>query len=133
VHHKADTVGVYNGFGAFKVKYFACNMAKHAFNISDLIIFFFAGIFSIMPITSSAKKALRASKRKRVFNLRRKNEMQNVIKEYKKLIFAKKINEAQKLIPKLQKAIDKAAKRGLIKKNTAARKKSRLIQITLKM
>jgi small subunit ribosomal protein S20 len=86
-----------------------------------------------MPITSSAKKALRSSKRKKVFNSRRKNEMQNVIKEYKKLVSAKKTDEAQKLIPKLQKVIDKAQKRGIIKKNTAARKKSRLIKITLNL
>lgn len=79
-----------------------------------------------MPITKSAKKALRSSKRKRIFNLRRKSEMQNVIKEYKKLVSSKKAEEAKKLIPKLQKAIDKAAKKGVIKKNTAARKKSRL-------
>ena len=58
--------------------------------------------------------------------------MQNVIKQYKKLILAKKTNEAQKLIPKLKKAIDKAEKRGLIKKNTANRKKSRLIKITFR-
>ena len=82
-----------------------------------------------MPITSSAKKALRSSKRKRIFNLRRKGEMQSVIKQYKKLVSAKKTDEAKKLIPKLQKAIDKAAKRGIIKKNTASRKKSRLIKI----
>ncbi len=65
--------------------------------------------------------------------MRRKNEMQNVIKEYKKLIVGKKSKEAEKLIPKLQKAIDKAAKRGIIKKNTAARRKSRLMKITLKL
>ena len=81
-----------------------------------------------MPITSSAKKALRGSKKKRVFNLRRKDEMQNVIKEYKKLVLAKKTDEAKKLIPKLQKAIDKAEMRGIIKKNTASRKKSRLMK-----
>ena len=87
-----------------------------------------------MPITTSAKKALRGSKKKRVFNLRRKNDMQSVIKEYKKLIAAKKTDEAKKIIPKLQKAIDKAEKRGLIKKNTASRKKSRLMKvITIKI
>jgi small subunit ribosomal protein S20 len=86
-----------------------------------------------MPITSSAKKALRASKKKQVFNLKRKNEMQSVIKEYKKLVSAKKTEEARKLIPRLQKAVDKAAKRGLIKKNTASRKKSRLMKITLNL
>lgn len=87
-----------------------------------------------MPITSSAKKALRSSKKKKVFNLRRKNEMQKVIKQYRKLISAKKNEEAKKLIPSLQKAIDKATKRGVIKKNTAARKKSRLLKvITIKI
>ncbi|MEK9185192.1 MAG: 30S ribosomal protein S20 [Patescibacteria group bacterium] len=81
-----------------------------------------------MPITSSAKKALRASKRKHVFNLKRKNAMQSVIKEYKKLIISKNPDAAKVLLPRLQKAIDKAAKRGVIKKNTAARKKSRLMK-----
>jgi small subunit ribosomal protein S20 len=86
-----------------------------------------------MPITSSAKKALRSSKKKKVFNLRRKDEMQTVIKQYKKLVAAKKTADAQKLVPRLQQVIDKAEKRGLIKKNTASRKKARLIKITLKM
>lgn len=54
--------------------------------------------------------------------------MASVVKEYKKLISAKKIAEATKLVPKLQKVIDKSVKRGLIKKNTAARKKSRLMK-----
>ncbi|MEK7635111.1 MAG: 30S ribosomal protein S20 [Patescibacteria group bacterium] len=86
-----------------------------------------------MPITSSAKKALRSSKRKKVFNSRRKNEMNSVVKEYKKLVLAKKSDEARKLIPKLQQAIDKAKKRGIIKGNTASRKKARLIKITVKI
>lgn len=86
-----------------------------------------------MPITSSAKKALRSSKRKRIFNLRRKNDMQSVVKEYKKLIAAKKTKEAEKLMPRLQQAIDKAAKKGIIKKNTASRKKARLTQIYVKL
>ncbi len=54
--------------------------------------------------------------------------MNNVIKEYKKLIVSKDGKAAEKLLPKLQKAIDKAEKRGVIKKNTAARKKSRLMK-----
>jgi small subunit ribosomal protein S20 len=86
-----------------------------------------------MPITSSAKKALRSSKKKKVFNLHRKDEMQTVIKQYKKLVAAKKTADAQKLVPRLQQVIDKAEKRGLIKKNTASRKKARLIKITLKV
>lgn len=81
-----------------------------------------------MPITDSAKKALRSSKRKKLFNLKRKTEMQSAVKEYKKLVSSKKQEDAKKFLPKLQKAIDKAAKRGVIKKNTASRKKSRLMK-----
>ena len=80
-----------------------------------------------MAITSSAKKAIRNSARKRVFNLRRLGEMRGVLKDIKKLIKEKKKDEATALLPKAYKAIDKTAKRGVIKQNTAARKKSRLV------
>ena len=79
-----------------------------------------------MPITKSAEKALRVSKRKRVFNLRRSWGMKNALKEIKKLMAEKKGTEALKILPKAYKLIDKAAKKGVIKKNNAARKKSRL-------
>jgi small subunit ribosomal protein S20 len=79
-----------------------------------------------MPITSSAKKALRAGDRKRVFNLRRKGELQSTIKKVKKLVAEKKATEAAKALSVAYKALDKAAKTGFIKKNAAARKKSRL-------
>ena len=79
-----------------------------------------------MPIIKGAKKALRASRRKRVFNIRRNDAMKDAIKSVKKAVAAKKADEAKKLLPALYKAIDKAAKRGIIKKNTASRKKSRL-------
>ncbi len=80
-----------------------------------------------MPITKSAQKELRSSKRKRGFNNRRKVAMRGVIKDINKLLIDKKLTEAEKLITSAYKAIDKAAKRGVIKKNTAARKKSRLV------
>ena len=82
-----------------------------------------------MPITKSAKKALRASKRKRTFNLRRKKAISDVVKKVKKLELSKKLDEASKLLPQAYKAIDKAVKRGILKKNTAARKKSRLASL----
>lgn len=82
-----------------------------------------------MPTTSSAKKALRVSFKKKVFNQRRKNVMQDTIKEVRKLVSQKKISEAQALLPKAYKAIDKALKVKYIKKNTAARKKSRLAKL----
>lgn len=85
-----------------------------------------------MPITTSAKKALRASKRKRVFNLRRKNVLQDETKKVRKLIAGGKKDEAAKILPSVFQAIDKAAKRGVIKKNTASRVKSRIAQALAK-
>ncbi len=79
-----------------------------------------------MPITKSAKKALRGSDRKKVFNLRRKKAIENALFELKKLLKDKKVEDATKLLPKVYKAIDKAAKHNTISKNTAARRKSRL-------
>jgi small subunit ribosomal protein S20 len=85
-----------------------------------------------MPITTSAKKALRASKRKRVYNLRRNNVLQDTTKKVRKLIVAGKKDEAAKMMPQVYQAIDKAAKRGVIKKNTASRTKSRIAQALAK-
>jgi small subunit ribosomal protein S20 len=79
-----------------------------------------------MPITKGAHKALRASKRKHVFNVRRKATMNDEVKKLRKLAVAGQKAEAEKLLPAAYKAIDKAVKRGVIKKNTASRKKSRL-------
>lgn len=80
-----------------------------------------------MAITRGAKKAHRASLRKRVFNLRRKDAMKDVVKKIEKHLDSGKRKDAEALLPTAYKAIDKAAKRGVIKANTAARKKSRLV------
>lgn len=85
-----------------------------------------------MAITSSAKKALRASKKKAVFNAIRKDAMKDIVKKVKKLVADKKVKEAQALLPKAYQAIDKAAKTNFIKKNAASRKKSRLAALIKK-
>lgn len=82
-----------------------------------------------MPVTKSAKKALRQNKKRRLRNLRRLESMREIIKKIKKLIQEDKKEEAKKLFPLAYKAIDKAVKRGVIKKNTGARKKSRLTKL----
>jgi len=88
--------------------------------------------YGIMPITRSAKKAQRASLRKEVFNLRRKRTMKDAVKEVRALAAAGKREEAAAKLAPAYKAIDKAAKRGVIKDNTAARKKSRLTKLVAK-
>lgn len=82
-----------------------------------------------MPITKSAKKALRQNKRRRERNLRRLNELKKTVKKFKKLITENKKEEALRLLPEAYKVIDKSAKGGIIKKNTANRKKSRLTKM----
>ncbi len=80
-----------------------------------------------MAITKGAKKAHRSSLKKHVFNVRRKSVLTDVVKKVRKHVAAGEIKEATALMPQAYKAIDKAAKRGVIKSNTAARKKSRLM------
>lgn len=79
-----------------------------------------------MPITTGAHKAHRASLRKHVFNVRRKVAMNSTVKKLRKLIETGDTKKAEEMMPEIHKVIDKAAKRGIIKENTAARKKSRL-------
>jgi small subunit ribosomal protein S20 len=52
--------------------------------------------------------------------------MRKLIKEANTLLSNKNIEEVEKMLPRIYKAIDKAAKRGVIKKNAAARRKSRM-------
>ena len=52
--------------------------------------------------------------------------MKSSVKNILKAVGEKDKAKAEELIPTVYKALDKAAKRGIIKKNTAARRKSRL-------
>jgi small subunit ribosomal protein S20 len=83
-----------------------------------------------MPITKSAKKALRGSIIKKAVNDRNKKAVKESIKAIEKLVKDNKKAEAKKLLPVAQRAIDKAAKKGVFKKNNASRKKARLSKIT---
>jgi small subunit ribosomal protein S20 len=79
-----------------------------------------------MAITKGAKKAHRASQKKRVYNIRRKKTLHDTVQALRREIAVGAVDKAHALTAATQKAIDKAAKRGVIKPRTAARKKSRL-------
>ncbi len=79
-----------------------------------------------MPITKSAKRALRQSVRRREQNLARAEAVRKSIKEYKKLVLGKRLDDAKAKLSLVYKSLDKAAKTGAIKKNRASRLKSRL-------
>lgn len=74
----------------------------------------------------SAVKAARQAQRRHVVNMRRSKAMKEAVKDTNKLVIAKKMAEATKMLPSSYAAIDKAAKRGVISANKAARMKSAL-------
>ena len=78
-----------------------------------------------MPITKSAKKAVRQNIARRKKNLSRKLVLRAALKQYKNLLSGK-IEEAKKYLPQVYKRLDKAVKANLISKNKASRLKSRL-------
>lgn len=59
--------------------------------------------------------------------------MKDAVKKIKTLVLQKDKKGANSVLSEAYKAIDKAAKRGVIKKNTAARKKSRLSKAIAKI
>ncbi len=77
-----------------------------------------------MPITKSAQKALRQSKKRRIANLQRANTYKAEFKKLKKMSSEGQLKDAQKQLAEVYKSIDKAAKTGVIKKNKASRLKS---------
>lgn len=79
-----------------------------------------------MPIKKAARKALKQSIKRRKKNLIYKNKTKDLLKKVRTLIAEKKLAEAKALLPQIYKALDKAAKVGVMKKNTASRKKSRI-------
>lgn len=77
-----------------------------------------------MPIKKAAFKALRQTKKRQARNKKIRNNLRNLRRAFLKAVKAKQKKEAKTKYLALQKALDKAAKVGIIKKNTAARQKS---------
>ena len=78
-----------------------------------------------MPITKSAVKAMKQADKARIHNREIKNDYRKKVKAVNKEIEVKGDNLSQ-LVSEAFSLIDKAAKKNVIHKNTAARKKSRL-------
>lgn len=79
-----------------------------------------------MPIKRSAKKYMRVTERKTGKNLKIKGVFKSALKKTSEAISKGSIDEAKEWFKKASKALDKAAQKKIIHKNTAARKKSRL-------
>ena len=85
-----------------------------------------------MPRTKSAKKALRQSATRNKRNVAKDNALKSLVKKYRKAAEAGKTAEAVEMLPQVYKALDKAAKTKLIKKNKASRLKGRLTKAVAK-
>lgn len=76
---------------------------------------------------------MRVTERKTLKNRKIKGVLKNAVKQTKEYLSSGKIDEAQASLKASIKAIDKAAQKKVIKKNTAARKKSRLNALVKKI
>lgn len=79
-----------------------------------------------MPRERAAYKDLRKSKKRHYKNISTRSELHSVIKKFEGLVAGKKAAEAKELLKTIFSKIDKAAAKGIIHKNAAARKASRL-------
>lgn len=86
-----------------------------------------------MPKIKSAKKALRQSTRRRAVNQRRKTNLKQSIKTFKKLVQENKKDEAIQALSKVFEIADKTAKTKYIKKAKANRIKSRAAKLFKKL
>ena len=77
-----------------------------------------------MPQRRSGIQELRLTQKKHLHNLDIKTDLKKTIKKFTAAIAAKNAQEAKPLLSIVYKKIDKAAKRNLLKANTAARRKS---------
>jgi small subunit ribosomal protein S20 len=79
-----------------------------------------------MANTVSALKRVRVAERRTDINRTRKTRLRHQIRAMRRLLDSKDAKGAAEIVPKTFSLVDRAAKWGIIKKNTAARYKSRL-------
>ena len=81
-----------------------------------------------MPVTKSAQKQTRVNERKKTHNQPIRSQCKTSITKAEKLIFSGKLEEAQAAVTEAISTLDKAAEKGIIHNNNAARRKSRLMK-----
>lgn len=79
-----------------------------------------------MPILHASYKSIKVIKRRTERNLPVKSLLRTETKKFIALLASKKLDEAKKQLIKVSSELDKACSKGIIHKNTASRKKSRL-------
>ena len=85
-----------------------------------------------MANTASAKKAVRQSEKRRKINVKTKDTFKSARKVVKDALVKDDVKAAKSALPKVYSEIDKAVKKGVIKRNTGARYKSRMAKAVKK-
>ncbi len=81
-----------------------------------------------MPVTKSAKKRVRATERRRLRNRSIRSQVKTNITKTERLIFSGELEAARGAATTAVSSLDKAAEKGVIHPNNAARRKSRLMK-----
>ena len=81
-----------------------------------------------MPQTKSAKKEVRASRKKQLRNKSMRSLTKTSVSKAEKLIFSGELESGSEAVGSAISALDKAASKGTIHPNNAARRKSRLVK-----
>ena len=101
---------------------------KYYVKILDVIVYYRlrGGAKSDMPNIKSAKKRVKVIEKKTLRNNMIKSGYKSAVRKFDEAIEAGNIEEAKTLFSQATKKIDQACTKGVIVKNTAARKKSNL-------
>ncbi len=81
-----------------------------------------------MPVTKSAKRQVRVDKRRRLRNKSIRSLVKTSITKAERLIFSGELEAARGAVVAAISSLDKAAEKGIIHPNNAARRKSRLMK-----
>lgn len=82
-----------------------------------------------MPQRKSGITELKKNRKRRMANLDIKTDLKKTVKKYLASVQVKNSEEAKSNLNIVYKKLDKAAKRNILNKNTAARRKSRLSKL----
>ncbi len=86
-----------------------------------------------MANTKSAKKRIRSNERKRQFNVVHRSKARTMVKAARTSIEKGSPEKSAESVREAVRALDKAASKGVIHKNNASRRKSRLMKQLAKL
>ena len=86
-----------------------------------------------MPNIKSAKKRMRSSEKRRIGNMTAKTKVKTVRRKTRETLTAGVALTSEQAVREYSSVLDKAVKRGVLKKNTAIRRKTRALNALRKL